>query len=120
MTIIATMRRALLLCLACIGPAVLAGCSTARVDERMAYWKIETDAHLKVGTTRGQAEEFFAARNATLKCCTRQRPGPDQYFVHERKVGHALWTEYDVAVLVEFSPAGEVSAVRIERWGVGF
>jgi len=99
---------------------VASGCSTARVDERITYWKAETDAHLKIGTSRHDAEAFFTARSATLKCCVSGPLGPMQHYALERNVGRFLWTEYDVAVLVDFSPAEEVRAVHVQRWGVGF
>ena len=95
------------------------GCSTSRVDERIAYWKTQTTAHLPIGASKQQAEEFFLGRGASLKCCTRQPPGPEYHYVNERNVGRVLWTEYDVAVLVQFSAESKVVDVRFERWGVG-
>ena len=99
--------------------SLLGACTTSRVDERIAYWRAETAAHLPAGATRQQAEAFFAARGTTLKCCTSQPPGPQMHFASERNVGRLLWAEYDVAVLVAFSPEQTVTSVKVERWGVG-
>jgi len=104
---------ALLLCY------LVLGCSTSRVDERIAYWTTQTTAHLPIGASKQQAEEFFSSRGASLQCCTRQPPGPEYHYAHERNVGRVLWTEYDVAVLVQFSAEDKVVDVRFERWGVG-
>ena len=54
-----------------------------------------------------------------MKCCTRQPPGPEYHYMSERSVGRVLWTEYDVAVLVQFSAENKVVDVKFERWGVG-
>lgn len=96
------------------------GCSTSRVDERIAYWKTETTVHLPIGATKQQAEEFFSGRGASLKCCVRQPPGPDYHYVLERNLGRTLWTRYDVVVLVQFSAENKVADVKFNRWGIGF
>jgi hypothetical protein len=89
------------------------------VDRRVAYWKAETASGLPIGSTKEQAEAFFAARGAKLTCCVTEPGVAKYYLVSERKVGYALWTEYDVVVLVELSPTGDVTSVSVQRWGVG-
>lgn len=96
-----------------------AGCTTARVDDRMAYWRAETERFLPVGATMQQANEFFHSHGLELTCCVS---GPQLDHAHmalERKAGRLLWTEYDVAILVDFSASQKVENVRIQRWGVG-
>ena len=99
--------------------ALVSACSTSRTDQRIAYWKVETAAHLPMGSPKRQAEDFFSSRGASLTCCMRQPPGPDYHFAVERHVGSMLWMEYDVAVLVRFSAEGQVNEVKVERWSPG-
>jgi hypothetical protein len=96
------------------------GCSLDRVNERVSYWDAETRAHLPVGTSLADAEQFFATRGLTLTCCVSGPPGaPKYYSATERKVGRLLFTEYDVAILVALGDSQRVESVRVERWGVG-
>lgn len=97
----------------------LAACTTYRVDQRMAYWRAETAAHLPPGTGKPQAEAFFAARGVALNCCVSERKDQWLHYVRERDVGSQLWMSHDVVVLVEFSPQETVTQVRVQRWGVG-
>jgi len=97
----------------------LMACSTARVDERLAYWRAETAAHLPAGTSKPEAEAFFAARGVPLNCCVSEKRDQWLHVARERDVGYQLWTHYDVVVLVEFSAAQTVAGVTVQRWGVG-
>jgi hypothetical protein len=97
----------------------LTACSTTAVDARMTYWRAETAAQLPLGATKAQAEEFFTARGAELKCCVAAPPGPKFHFINERKVGHGFMMEYDVVVLVQISDADRVESVLVQRWGIG-
>jgi hypothetical protein len=99
--------------------SMLAACSTAAVDARMTYWRTETAARLPLGATKAQAEEFFKARGAELKCCVTAPPGAKFHFINERKVGSGFMMEYDVVVLVEISGTDNVTSVSVQRWGVG-
>lgn len=95
------------------------GCTTARVDDRVAFWRAETEHFLPKGTSQQRAIDFFHARKLELACCVRVPPQKPSYFALERNVGQMLWTKYDVAILVDFSPTGKVQDVRVQRWGVG-
>ena len=97
---------------------LLGGCSMSRVMEREAYWQTETDAHLPVGTTKADAEAFFAARGLKLRCCI-QSEWPWMHMASEHAVGGTLLVTYDVVVFVEFSADQKVSAVRVHRLGLG-
>ena len=98
----------------------IAGCSTHRVKERISYWESETGRYLPQGSTLQQAEEFFSSRGSKLMCCMRSPPQiPEAHYVLERKIGYALWMEYDVAVLVIVSDDQRVQSVKVQRWGVG-
>jgi hypothetical protein len=112
-------RKAPTLCVSAIFVSMLAGCSTTAVDARMTYWRTETAARLPLGATKAQAEEFFTARGAELKCCVTAPPGPKFHFINERKVGHGFMMEYDVVVLVQISDADRVESVLVQRWGIG-
>jgi hypothetical protein len=98
---------------------LLSGCATTAVDTRIHYWEKETSANLPIGSSKLQAQEFFKARSAELKCCVSAPPGPTFHLVHERKVGHGFLMEYDVVVLVEISNTDQVAAVKVQRWGLG-
>lgn len=98
---------------------LLAGCSTARVDERMSYWRTQTAAQLPAGTPKAQASAFFESRGVPLKCCVSERRNQWLHFAAERGVGRSLWTTYDVVVLVELSADDRVTDIRVQRWGVG-
>jgi hypothetical protein len=98
---------------------LLGGCSTARLHERMSYWDAETRAHLPVGSTLADAEQFFTARGLSLRCCVSAPPGPQYHFAVERKVGYVVFTQYDVAILVGLDETRHVDSVHVERWGIG-
>lgn len=98
---------------------LLAACTGYRVDQRVAYWRAETAAHLPPGTTKPEAEAFFAARGVVLNCCVSERKEQWLHVARERDVGSQLWMTYDVVVLVEFSPQQAVTRVNVQRWGVG-
>ena len=97
----------------------LVACTSYRVDQRLAYWRAETAAHLPVGTNKSEAEAFFAARGVTLRCCVSERPDQPLHFIREADVGSALWMRYDVVVLVDFAGGPTVARVSVQRWGVG-
>ncbi len=112
-------HKARTLCVSAIFVSMLAACSTTAVDARMTYWRTETAARLPLGATKAQAEEFFTARGAELKCCVTAPPGPKFHFINERRVGSGFLMEYDVVVLVEISASDKVTSVSVQRWGIG-
>jgi hypothetical protein len=106
--------------LALAAALTLGGCATGAVDERTAFWRTEAERHLPTGSTEQQAIEFFRARGMELVCCVSSPPQIDKaHYAIEKDVGHVLWTRYDIAVLVDFSPDKHVRNVRVQRWGVG-
>ncbi|MFZ6820097.1 hypothetical protein [Undibacterium sp. Ji22W] len=98
----------------------LTACSTTAVNTRMQYWRDEIKMQLPIGTNKRQAEEFFAARGAELKCCVSMSRDKKFHYISERKVGYSLLMEYDVVVLVEISSAENVTSVSVQSWGMGF
>jgi hypothetical protein len=95
-------------------------CTTGRVATRLSYWTSETRDHLPIGTKLPDAERFFEARGLQLRCCVSAEPDlPKSYFAVEHDVGRLLWMQYNVAVLVRISDAGQVESVRVQRWGLG-
>jgi len=114
-------RRGRLLWLALL-PLLLAlgACANANLDARLAYLQQETARGLPLGSSLSEAQAFFSARGATLLCCVRMPPQAERHYVLERRLGQGFMREYDVAVLVEFSPAGRVASLSVQRWGVGW
>lgn len=98
---------------------VLTACSTAAVSTRMQYWRDEIKLQLPIGTSKPQAEEFFAKRGVELICCVSMSREKKFHYVSERKVGSSLLMDYDVVVLLEISPEGAVTSVSVQSWGVG-
>ncbi|WP_147328037.1 MULTISPECIES: hypothetical protein [unclassified Duganella] len=95
------------------------GCTTVRVDERQAYWEGEIKTNLPSGASLEEAKQFFFARGLDLHCFVS---GPDMDNAHlalEHKVGRFLWTEYDIAIVVDISKTQRVEKARVLRWGVG-
>ena len=77
-------------------------------------------AALPLGSSLSEAQAFFSARGTTLLCCVRMPPQAERHYVLERRLGQGFMREYDLAVLVEFSPAGHVASLSVQRWGVGW
>jgi len=75
--------------------------------------------HLPAGTSLTDAEQFFASRGLSLKCCVQAPPGPQYHFALERKVGYFVFTQYDVAILVAVDGTQHIKDAHVERWGVG-
>ena len=113
------LSKQLTLCMMGVFVLWLTGCSTAAVDARLNFWKTETAKQLPIGSTKAQAEAFFALRGVELKCCVKAPPGPTFHYINERKVGHGFMIEYDVVVLVEMSSTDTVASVSVQRWGIG-
>lgn len=111
-------RRVLLAMAVMVLALTSAGCTTYKVDQRIAYWQAEVAQGLPMGALKADAEAFFAARGTPLICCVRSE-GPWYHMATERNVGRAIIMEYDVAVLVEIGDDQRVRSVRVQRWGVG-
>ena len=98
----------------------LAGCSTALVDERLAYWRSSTKESLPPGTPLQEAKAFFASKGIELRCCVSSPPQlMNAYFTLERNVGRSFFMEYDVVVLVILTPDQRIEEVKVQTWGVG-
>jgi len=97
----------------------LSGCSTALVDERIAYWSTSAKESLPPGTTLQEAKNFFASKGLELRCCVSGPDITDAYFTSERKVGRNFFVEYDVAIIVDITQDQRVERIRVQRWGVG-
>ena len=95
------------------------GCTTYRVDERQAYWEGEIRKNLPSGVSLDEAKQFFSARGLDLHCCVSGPGMENSHLALERNVGQFLWTEYDIAVVVDISKAQRVEKTRVLRWGVG-
>jgi hypothetical protein len=100
---------------------LLSACSTARVDERLAYWHTETLERLPPGTTLQDAQAFFASRGLKLGCCVSSPPQiVNAYWASEPRVGRSFFMEYGIMILVHLSPDQKVEKVLVQRIGVGF
>lgn len=95
------------------------GCTTFRVDERQAYWESEIKKNLPSGASLEEAKQFFFKRGLDLHCCMSGPGMNNAHLALERKVGQFLWTEYDIAIVVDISKAQHVEKVRVMRWGIG-
>jgi hypothetical protein len=112
------MRFAFVLAVIC-SAAVLAGCSTRRVDERVAYWTKVTADQVPRGSTLENAHSVLSAHGLQLNCCVSGPDNNQSYFASEKGVGRFFFTEYSVVVIVNVSHEGHVEDARVERWGVG-
>src|SRR5438067_1119126 len=99
--------------------SLLAGCAVGVIDERIEYWNSETSRNLPPGSTLKQAEDFFSHRGLKLSCCVSGPDNKNAYMAIERNVGRVLWSEYDVAIIVDFTKDEQVQRTRVLRWGVG-
>ncbi len=99
--------------------SLVASCSSSRVDERMTYWSKVISNQVPSGSTIESARSVLATHGLSLTCCVS---GPDEkqsYFAVEKRVGRFLFTEYDVAVIINVSKDNHVADARVEKWGVG-
>jgi hypothetical protein len=98
---------------------VAAGCSTWRVNERVAYWSKITADQVPSGSTLENAQTVLAAHGLPLRCCVSGPDNKQSYFASDKNVGRFFFTEYSVVVIVNVSRDGHVEDARVERWGVG-
>ena len=106
--------------LVAVATLLFQGCTTYLLEEHISYWKTETEKYLPVGSTLQEAQDFFAGRGIELRCCVSAPPEiTNAYFALERKVGRVLWTQYDVAILVDVSETQKVERTRVQAWGMG-
>jgi hypothetical protein len=106
--------------LALIALALMAaGCSTGRVNERVAYWTKITADQVPPGSTLDAARSVLSAGGLQLQCCVSGPDNKQSYFGMEKDVGRFFFTVYSVAVIVNFSRDNLVKDARVERWGVG-
>jgi len=95
------------------------GCSTGRVNERVAYWTKITADQVPPGITLERAKTILSARGLQLQCCVSGPDNKRSYFASEKDVGRFYFTEYSVVVIVNISQDNLVEDARVERWGVG-
>lgn len=114
------LRKQLLVFVILVLTLVLTACSSTTVNIRMQYWRDEIKQQLPIGISRSQVEKFFAVRGAELQCCVSMSREKKFHYISERKVGRSLLMEYDVVVLLEFSPGETVTSVSVQSWGIGF
>jgi hypothetical protein len=112
------MRTCLNLAVIC-SALVAAGCSTGRVNERVAYWSKITADEVHAGSTLEHAQTVLASHGLPLRCCVSGPDNKQSYFALENNVGRFFLTEYSVVVIVNASKDGRMEDARVERWGVG-
>jgi hypothetical protein len=96
-----------------------AGCSTGRVNERVAYWSKIITEQVRPGTTLEAAQSALSAHGLQLQCCVSGPDNKRSFFASEKDVGRLFFTEYSVVVIVNISRDNLVEDARVERWGVG-
>jgi hypothetical protein len=114
-----TCRVGIIAALCAAGALMMSGCTMGRVNSRVAYWQRQTDIHIPVGTTLGDAQGFFASQGLQLRCCTSGRDIHEAYSANERNVGRFFFTEYSVMIVVDVSTNQTIDRVRVFRVGVG-
>ena len=112
------MGRYLKLAATCLA-LIVASCTSSRVDERMTYWSKVVANQVRAGSTIEGAKSVIAAQGLTLTCCVSGPDNKQSYFALEKHVGRFLFTEYDIAVIVNVSNDNHVTDARVERWGLG-
>lgn len=115
-----TYRRTVGALLAAILVTQSAGCTTGRVNQRVAYWSKTTAERLPPGSTLQDAKNLFSAAGLEFVCCVSA--GPDlkrSWYAREPRDGRFLWTVYDVVVLVQVTPDDRIAHLEVQRWGVG-